>query len=287
MARQAGIPPWALTAMCERHELVRLFKSVYLVAGTPDSPDLRISAVRLVAPPEAVVCDTTAAWVRGIDVEPPGGHLSVRPASVFKEAGHDRMRIPGVRSGERHFDEGDIVEIAGLRVTTAVRTAWDLGRLQPRYRAMGGLDAMLRLGEFSKDELLAGIERFRGQRGVVQLRDLAPRVDPRAESLPESMLRLHWEEQPGLGRPVPQLPVFDDGGIERYRLDLADPIRRVAAEYDGVAFHAHRAREDGVRREWITETRDIHIEVFTDVDLFGRDADPARRLRQMYADHAR
>lgn len=287
MARTVGIPASALTGMCRRQELVRLFRGVYVAAGVPDSPSLRIAAVRLVAPRESVVCDTTAAWVRGIDLEPPGGHLSIQPAAVFKEAGHDRLRIPGVRSGERRFGCGDVVDLAGLRVTSAIRTAWDLGRLQPRYRALGGLDAMLRLGEFTHDELLAGVERFRGERGVVQLRELAPLADPRAESLPESALRLHWLEEPTLPHPVPQYPILDARGNEMFRLDLADPLRRVAAEYDGVAFHRDREHDDEERRAWIKRNRGIHIEVFTDVDLFTRQGDPGMRLRQMYALHAR
>ena len=287
MARQVGIPSDTLTWLCRRRELVRLFKGVYVVAGTPDTPTLRVAAVRLVAPPESVICDTTAAWVRGIDLEPPGGHLSVQPASVFKEAGHDRLRIPGVRSGERSFGQGDVIDLAGMRITSALRTAWDLGRLQPRYRALAGLDAMLRLGEFTREELLDGVARFRGERGVVQLRALAPLADSRAESPPESMLRLHWLEQPSLPPPVPQLPIVDDFGRVIFRLDLADPGAGVAAEYDGVAFHRDRERDDAERRAWIKRNRGIHVEVFDDADLFRRDADPGRRLRLMYAIHAR
>jgi hypothetical protein len=146
---------------------------------------------------------------------------------------------------------------------------------------------MLRLGEFTRGELVAGVERFRGERGVVQLRELVPVADPRAESLPESALRLHWLEQPNLPSPVPQYPIVDALGNELFRLDLADPLRRVAAEYDGVAFHRYRALEDSERRAWISRHRDFHIEVFTDEDLFTRRGDPGMRLRQMYAHHAR
>ena len=38
--------------------------------------------------------------------------------------------------------------------------------------------------------------RFNRQRGVVQLRELAPLVDPRSESIGESAVRLHWFEIP-------------------------------------------------------------------------------------------
>ena len=59
---------------------------------------------------------------------------------------------------------------AGLRITTPLRTAWDLGRLAHRDRAIGALDALLRHGSFTRGELVAGVERFKGMRGVVQLR---------------------------------------------------------------------------------------------------------------------
>ena len=96
--------------------------------------------------------------------------------------------------------------IEGVVTTTLLRTALDLGRLAHRDLAIGALDALLRHGEFSSEELLDGVARFRGQRGVVQLRALAPLTAPRAESPGESVLRLRWLDIPNRPRPRPQGP---------------------------------------------------------------------------------
>ena len=69
------------------------------------------------------------------------------------------------------------MEVLGLRVTTPLRTACDLGRLLSRDRAFAALDTMLRLGAFDAEELWAETERFRGMRGVRQLRAFAPLAD--------------------------------------------------------------------------------------------------------------
>jgi hypothetical protein len=48
------------------------------------------------------------------------------------------------------------------------------------------MDAVAALRHFSLDQLCLEVERFRGYRGVVQLRMLAPWVDWRSQSPPES-----------------------------------------------------------------------------------------------------
>ncbi len=61
------------------------------------------------------------------------------------------------------------MELGGLRVTTPVRTACDLGRLLWRFDALAALDGYLRIG-VDRDEVLLEMPRFRGYRGVRQLR---------------------------------------------------------------------------------------------------------------------
>ncbi|HWB35617.1 MAG TPA: hypothetical protein VHA75_06290, partial [Rugosimonospora sp.] len=56
-------------------------------------------------------------------------------------------------------------------------------------------------------------------------------ADPRAESPPESRVRL-WLVLGGLPPPVPQYEVLD-GGAFVARVDLAWPALRLALEYDG------------------------------------------------------
>jgi hypothetical protein len=266
-ARAAGISSGQLTRLVARGYLRRLLKSVYAATQLPDSRELRGRAVSLVAPPGSVVCDWTACWY-WTGVDRPGAHLEVPLLDVFRFRGHERLRNSLVNSGERWFLPSDVVPLEGdVRVTTPIRTAWDLGRFAPRITAIGGMDALARGGTFVADELVAEVERFRRQRGVVQLRELAPLVDPRAESTGESALRLRWIECPGLPRPALQIPVCDHDGVLLYRIDLGIEELRLGVEYDGEAWHSSEDdRTHDAERRTVLEDRFLW-----GIDSFRRD----------------
>jgi hypothetical protein len=278
-AQAAGLTYRNLATLVEAGLLRRLVKGVLVAAQVPDGIELRLRALALIAPPGCVVVDWTAVWL-WTGLLPPGQHLTVPPLCVFKHAGKDRLRNALCHSGERSFLADDLVELDGLCITTPLRTAWDVGRLSHRDLAISALDALLRLGSFSQDELVDGVTRFRGYRGVVQLRSLAPLADPRSQSGPESVLRLRWEDLSSLPRPVPQVPICDDAGREIYYLDLGVPELRFACEYDGAEFHSSEEdrEHDRVRRSWIEEHRGWIIEVVRKENVFGQARDVERIL---------
>jgi hypothetical protein len=278
MAATLGVSHGQLRRLLARGLVRRVCRGVYAVTQAPDNLDFRARALCLVVSPSAVVTDRTAAWLHGVDVLPRSALTVPPPVSVFQRPG-TRSRRDGVISGERMLLPRDVVEIGGVAVTSPLRTAADLGRLLWRFDALGVLDQFLRIG-VTVDELLAEVERFKGFRGVVQLRFLAPLADPRAESLAESALRLHWYDA-GLPKPEPQWWVCDEHGIPIFRLDLALPEVLFAAEYDGVEFHSadHDRAHDQARRSWLADCRCWVIEVFVNDDLYRLHADPARRLQ--------
>jgi putative AbiEi antitoxin of type IV toxin-antitoxin system len=278
-ARDAGLTYRALAGLVDAGLLRRVIKGVLVSNQVADGIDLRLRALALVVPPDCVVCDWTAVWLY-TGMLPPGQHREIPPVCLFKHRGHDRLRNALCDSGERTFVPDDLVEMAGFWVTTPIRTAWDVGRLSGRDVAISGLDALLRLGDFGKAELLAGLPRFRGMRGVVQLRDLAPRADPRAQSGPESVLRLRWTDLSSLPAPEPQVPILDDSGREIYYLDLGVPELRFACEYDGVEFHSsdHDRTHDRERRTWIEDNRGWIIVVVRKENVFGVNRDVERIL---------
>jgi hypothetical protein len=193
---------------------------------------------------------------------------------VYSRIGN-RLRRPTVASGERRMRDEDVTVVNGVLVTTKLRTAFDLGRRLNRYHALAALDALLRAGVRHED-LVAGVARFRGERGVVQLRHLAPLADPRAESPPESVLRLHWLEASGMPAPEPQVWVHDEG-YPRFRVDVGNAKLRYGAEYDGRAFHEDE-EADTERRAWLDEAGGWVIDVFADADIYPR-GDPTTRLQ--------
>ena len=278
LAATLGVSHAQLRRLLARGLVRRVCRGVYAVAQAPDDLVFRARALRLVVSPSAVVTDRTAAWLHGVDILPRSALSTMPPISVFQRPG-TRSRRDGVASGERMLLPRDVVEVDGLAVTSPLRTALDLGRLLWRFDALAALDQFLRLG-VDPGELLAEVERFKGYRGIVQLRFLAPLADPRAESLAESALRLHWYDA-GLPKPEPQWWVYDEYGTALFRLDLALPEVLFAAEYDGTEFHtSDRDRaHDHERRGWLADCRGWLIEVFVNDDIYRLHADPARRLQ--------
>ncbi|MDN5896051.1 MAG: hypothetical protein L0H93_18745, partial [Nocardioides sp.] len=150
------------------------------------------------------------------------------------------------------------------------------------------LDSLLRLGVFDVDELLDNVERFAKQRGVCQLRLLAPLADGGSASPGESATRLHWLDA-GLPRPELQIPYAEDGR-EIYYLDMGLPELRFAAEYDGEEWHsAHEDIEhDRRRRTYLRRVGGWQIEEFRKQNVFGgqQDADWALRDAIVIARHS-
>lgn len=271
---EAGLDHRALKRLVDQGLLQHQIRGVYLVAQVADSIAVRCACLRLVVPEDAVVVDRHAGWLHGAEmVLAPGEHLALRPTSVFRPSGHGRVRNRLSNSGERNLLPRDVVEIDGVRVSTAIRTAWDLGRTRWPDSALAAVDQMLRLGTFSKDELLADIERFRGMRWVTTLRAVAPYADGRAESPPESILRLRWIEA-HLPTPCPQQEVWVDGEFLA-RLDLGNGEVCFGAEYDGAEWHStdDQLEHDRARRAAVTERGGWHVIALRKENLFGQQQD--------------
>jgi hypothetical protein len=270
-----------------RHRLVAqgllrpLVRGVFVASQVPDSFRLRVQAVALVMPPHAVAVDRLAAWVHGVDALPRSAIHEMPDLDIFSRRG-SRVRRAGVASGVRDLIAKDIELVDGLALTTHLRTACDLGRLLWRFDALGAVDGFLRLG-LDHGQLLAEVDRFKGYRGVLQLRHLAPLGDPHAESPPESALRLHWYDA-DLPKPETQIWVYDDDGVPRFRIDVGREDVRYGAEYFGEAWHAEEKREDDAARlGWLTDQRGWVMDVFTKDHVYGRELEASAMLRRGFA----
>ena len=282
-AEEAGVPAHRLRALIGRGYLRRVLKGVYVASQVPDGRRLRGQALALVVPHTGVVTDWCACWL-WTGIEAPGEHAGVPPLTVFHRHRHTRLGNSITQGGARSFRPSDITRMHGFNVTTPLRTAWDLGRLQHRDRALGGMDALMRQCGFELAELVEGVERFKGGRGVVQLRELAPLVDGRAESPGESVLRLRWLDMTSLPRPTPQVCIVLRG-VEVYRLDLAVPELRYGCEYDGEAFHVDQERDEA-RREDLRVRFGWHVDGVRKENVFGRTRD-VEEILQRGIDEAR
>ncbi len=260
-----GVTRAQLRAMVANGEVRRLMRGVYAPASLVPTVDLRVHAAALVVPSHCVVVDRSAAWLHGVDCWP-AGWLDLPPPLEIVSANHEPSRRAGLLGGRRELHEDEVMEAGGVRLTTPLRTACDCARLRGRWAALAALDGFMRVHDISHEQLAAALPRFKGRRGCIQLRELAPLASPLAESAAESWVRLAIHDA-GLPLPTLQLPL-DVPGWGAVRLDLAYPRLRIAIEYDGLAFHSspeQRAR-DAARRQALRDNGWLVI-VLTQSDL--------------------
>lgn len=209
MAARVGIDRTALGRMLRAGVVRRLVRGVYVDATVAPDRDLRARALALVVAPQRVVTGRAAAWLYGVGAADPAGRLETVAAS---------SRVVPAR---------DVTEVAGLRVTTPVRTALDVGRTLAAEDAVAMLDAFLRDGLVRHRELVAALPGVARMRGNVQLRSLVAMADGRAGCRAESVLRLRWYAA-RLPTPTPRVVVTPGLWLE-----LALPARRFAAALSG------------------------------------------------------
>lgn len=276
-ADSAGVSPRLRRHLVQVGLLRPVLRGVYVATQVPDTFDTRVAALAFVVPTHAIAVDRTAAWAYGVDALPRSAIHTMPPIDVFSREA-SRMRRSGIQSGVRQLTDRDINVVKGLSLTTKVRTACDLGRLLWRFDALSVIDGLLRVG-LDHGALMDEMERFKGYRGVRQLRQLVPLGDPLAESPPESALRLHWHDA-GLPWPTCQIWVYDDDGRPRYRIDLGHEETLYGGEYFGEEFHDDDDREDDeARLEWLARQRSWALDVFRREDVYGHELAAGTRLR--------
>lgn len=246
----------------------RLVRGVYAAATLPDTVDLRVAAVNRAVAPGHIVVDRTAAWLHGVDALLPREHEVPPGVETTALRGREPTRIGQVEGHTRDLARRDVMTVHGLPVTTPLRTALDLGCGLRRREALAAMIGLARIHRLDVATLNREARRFRGRRGVVQLRELIPLVDARIESPREVWvwLAIHDAELP---MPVPQVWVEEDG-VPVFRLDFAYRLARVAVEYDGREAHEgaeHRAYDER-RRAWL-RARDWTVIVVGAGDFTG------------------
>ncbi|HET6153817.1 MAG TPA: type IV toxin-antitoxin system AbiEi family antitoxin domain-containing protein [Marmoricola sp.] len=245
-----GLTPDRLRRAIDRGQVRRLLRGVYVDVRLPDSIGIRVLAMKTVVSPGHVACDRTAAWLHGIDVLG-GGVWTIPPIEVSALRGRPATERGDLHGRNRDLASRDIQEIGGVLVTTPLRTALDLGCVLRRRDALAALDRFRHAFDLTEQQLVRELPRYFRRRGVIQLRELVPLADPRAESVRESWTRLAITDA-GLPAPVLQYEIKVDG-VVLWRLDLAYPEARVAVEYDGEDFHHtdEQLEHDVRRRAWL------------------------------------
>jgi very-short-patch-repair endonuclease len=203
----------------------RLVQGVYADPGLEFDHRLTCRAVALLLPVGAAIGGHSAAAWHGA---PFAG--TTDPVTVVCPAELRWGGPRGVRVHRTSIGPAEIEEVDGVPVTSALRTAWDVAALESLPVAVAALDAMARAGHVRMAELQDLATRGGGRWRVTRVRRAATLVDPRAESAPESKVRVALVLA-GLA-PQPQYEVRH-GGRFLARADFAWPEARLVLEYEG------------------------------------------------------
>lgn len=229
---------------------VRLFPDVYASAAVPVTPVLRARAASIYAGPLGAAPAYSAAEILGASCGLWGAPAElVAPRRIRPRP--DLLAHQGVPLEPGLCD--------GVRVTSPRATAWELCRRLELVDAVVALDALAarrrdrpvfvplrgtpapeqrKLSRmrapcpgFAPSDLLVLRSLYPHVRGSARLGRVVALADPRAESPPETRLRLLLALS---GLPVPQVqfPRYDDRGRSWVRFDLAYPDALLAIEYD-------------------------------------------------------
>lgn len=216
----------ALDAQLDCAALQRIWHGIY---GRGEiTTALRLRGLDLVAGTTVAACLSTAASAYGFDTEQRAELHVLSPAG---------RRLRSTKGLVVHRREGAPLNVfAGRPATTPAWTAIEVSRGLRRPRTLATLDAALRSGTCSRDELAQVLLAQSGRRGILTAREMLSIASPLAESPMESEARLVMLDG-GLPPPELQYEIVDLGG-RLWRLDFAWPEYRVAAEYDGVDWHS-------------------------------------------------
>ena len=218
----------------------RLRYGVYADSRLDADHALACRAVALRLPPGAVIAGRSAAFLHGVD-----------HAASFSDDVHVIMPPPG-RLGSRRglrvhsavLDGGDIEDSGWCARTTPGRTAWDIAAWHDVLTAVPLIDVLLREDLVDPSELDKLAILKAGHRGNRKVRRAFALADGRAQSPPESVLRVRLA-MAGLPDAVAQCPISVASGLILHS-DLGWPQFKVAVEYDGqwhaTADQLHRDR---------------------------------------------
>ena len=138
----------------------RLFPDTYVRRDDPLTPTLRALAAYRYAEPHGVLCGYSAAELLEASCGPKHA-----PAEITMP-GPGRRAHPGLLVHRGALAPGEIRRLGDVRVTSAVRTAWDLARRGDPVEAVVAVDTLARVGRFNPDLLLNFLNHYPRARGA-------------------------------------------------------------------------------------------------------------------------
>jgi very-short-patch-repair endonuclease len=247
----------------------RLFRDVYVDRDADVTAALRAKAGWLWTGRQGVISGFSAAalhgskWVDGVTV-----------VDILHD---NRHRQAGITARGDRIEDDEIEVVGGIRVTSAARTALDLGCWYSTTTAVAGIDALARETDIKAADVELLAERYPGRRGIVRAREAISLFDGGAQSPKESWLRIVLVQN-GLPKPRTQIPVANEFGEVFAYLDMGWDDVKVAVEYDGDHHRTDRQQYGwDIRRSELLQRRGWIV-----VRVLGGDR-PAEIIRRVRA----
>ena len=246
-----------------------LFPGIYLASSAPVSFGDRAAAAWLWSHRQGVVVGLSASRLYGAQW--------IKDDHPVELAWANARAPQGIRTSALTLHLGETVTLGGIPVTSLARTAFDLARRRPLWKAVETLDALGAAAPFDPADVLAVAEKHRGVRGLRQVPQALALHDPGAQSPKETWLRLLVVRS---GFPTPQTQIPVRCGPKTYYLDMGWPDLRIAIEYDGDHHRTDPAQftRDIVRLEDLAAAGWIVIRIAAGTPPRGRPGPPPPRL---------
>lgn len=242
----------------------RTSKGYYVPVGVTDElPEQRILEKSMRLPPGGAVTGWAACRLLGaafFDGLATDGRTRV-PVPLWVGDLAQLTKDEHARVVRDRMVPGELTRRSGIPCTRPLRALFDEARAAPDVReAVVAVDMMAAAELSSIQQLVEYVDTMGGVNGVPQVREALELASEDSRSPNETRLRLIWQLDAGLPRPLVNQPVFDRGGRLLGIADLLDPVAGVVGEFDG-ADHRSAARHSAdVDRE--NRFRDAGLEVF-------------------------
>lgn len=214
----------------------RLLPDVYVHRDTDVTDQVRLAALALAVPADAVVTGRTAAWLRGAWRPRPQAAV---PLDLQRLVGSSGSGLVGRgvtrRTCPLRVSAIDVDEVDGLLVSSPMRTCWDLASRRSLVEAVVVIDAFVFAGLIDLPTMAAYLDEWRGWPGVRVARTAVTLASPRVASPGETRTRM-VVVLAGFPQPLVNVPLETQQGVWHPDLVLVDVPRPCGIEYDG-AYH--------------------------------------------------
>ncbi len=291
-ALDLGVSPGEVRRLKRQGHWVAVRRGVYTSRELWDSLDEWRGRPRLIA--RAVVLTMRRAWVLSHNSAADELDLAtLRPPEPLTHITRPGWTNAWTENQVAHhlarFRPDQVVEINGVRVLDAARTAIDIARYHGVLHGIVACDSARR-GGVSQAGLVAAYEPMEQWPGVKAAHTSVELSDARAENVNESLGR-HLVLEAGIGEPDCQFPVRTDDGIKwcdirvgNHMIETDGEVKFIPVAEGGVAEKpAHKVAWDEKKRQRLIGDRGTVVTRVIWEDYWGRRRPEA--IRRLQADH--